>query len=399
MDYQTIDVTQMEPMLPEEGCRELDDLVYELIAKANSLAGQMNPTVAATVGGLIRSMNCYYSNFIEGHYTHPRDIDRALKMDFAEQPKRRNLQMEAVAHIEVQKAIDEGRGDKSVPLSSQYACWLHGEFCSRLPEEMLWVEETSTHRKIRVVPGQLRDGEVQVGQHVPPAATALPAFLARFDDAYNPEHHSKVRQIVAVAASHHRFAWIHPFYDGNGRVVRLMAHAMLTRLGVGNSLWSVARGLARNVRDYKSLLADADHPRRSDLDGRGALSQSSLLAFCKFFLATCVDQVEYMRSVLEPIGLLNRIKVYISEEVSEKRLPNGSYELLREALLSGEFERGQAEAITGYRERGARQVLSQLVEKGLLTSDGQRGPVRVGFPIGIVERFFPALYPTNPAST
>jgi hypothetical protein len=137
---------------------------------------------------------------------------------------------------------------------------------------------------------------------------------------------------------------------------------MLTRLGIGNSLWSVARGLARNERSYKSLLADADQPRRSDLDGRRALSQRSLLAFCKFFIASCVDQVEYMKSVLEPKGLLNRIKIYTDEEVSEKRLPNGSYELLREGLLSGEFERGKAEAITGYKERMAREVLSQLLD-------------------------------------
>src|SRR4029077_14410321 len=138
---------------------------------------------------------------------------------------------------------------------------------------------------------------------------ALPRFLSRFDEAYNPNHLSKLRQVVATAAAHHRFAWIHPFYDGNGRVVRLMAHAMLKRLGIGNSLWSVARGLARNVEQYKSLLAEADQPRQSDLDGRGTLSQSALVAFCRFFLETCLDQVSYMRSVLEPAELLNRIEI------------------------------------------------------------------------------------------
>ena len=62
-----------------------------------------------------------------------------------------------------------------------------------------------------------------------------------------------MRQVIAVAAAHHRFVWIHPFYDGNGRVVRLMSHAMLKRLGVGSSLWSVARGLARH-RDTPELM-------------------------------------------------------------------------------------------------------------------------------------------------
>jgi Fic family protein len=395
MDYPTTDISAMEPMLPEVTSREIEDLAFNLITNGSILIGQLNPTVARSVGDLVRSMNCYYSNFIEGHHTHPRDIDSALRKDFSQQPERRNLQVEAVAHIEVQKAIDEGLDDPSVPLSGAYALWLHREFCSRLPDEMLSVEEPYSHRKVRVVPGHLRDGEVQVGNHVPPAATALPAFLARFDEAYNPNHLSKVRQIVATAAAHHRFAWIHPFYDGNGRVVRLMAHAMLKRLGIGNSLWSVARGLARSVADYKALLADADQPRRTDLDGRGALSQRSLIAFCRYFLATCVDQITYMGSILQPAELLSRIEIHTEEEVRAGRLLKGSFPLLREAVLAGEFDRGKAQTLTSYKERAARTVLTRLVEQGLLVSDTPKSPVRLAFPLQVVERWFPALYPAT----
>lgn len=389
------DVAEMEPMLPEENSRALEDLAIDLVAKANALAGQMNPIVTGSIGKLVRSMNCYYSNFIEGHNTRPREIDNALRQDFSLQPERRNLQLEALAHIEVQRAIDSGNDDKSTPLSAGYAIWVHREFCRRLPEAMLWVHEPGSHKKIRVVPGELRNGEVQVGKHVPPAAAALPRFLARFDEAYNPAQFSKVRQIVATAAAHHRFAWIHPFYDGNGRVGRLMTHSMLKRLGIGNSLWSVARGLARNVRDYKTLLADADEPRHTALDGRGALSQKALIQFCEFFLNTCVDQITYMGLVLEPGQLLNRINIYTQEEVAEKRLLKGSFSLFREALLFGEFERGKAEAITGYGERAARDVLSRLITKNLLVSDSPKSPVRLGFPIDVVDRWFPALYPST----
>ena len=53
-------------------------------------------------------MNCYCSNLIEGHDTHSRDIDRALANDFVEEPKRRELQQEAVAHIHVQRLINSG---------------------------------------------------------------------------------------------------------------------------------------------------------------------------------------------------------------------------------------------------------------------------------------------------
>jgi len=121
-----------------------------------------------------------------------------------------------------------------------------------------------------------------------------------------------------------------------------MSHAMLKRLGAGSSLWSVARGLARNVDRYKALLMAADSPRQNALDGRGNLSLEALVEFCDFFLRTCVDQVEYMRSILEPAELLLRMEIYTTEEVRAGRLPKGSFSLLREALLAGESERGQA---------------------------------------------------------
>jgi Fic family protein len=389
--------SSMEPMLPPDGQREIEDAAFDLIARASSLAGQIHPIVTQSVAALVRSMNCYYSNLIEGHNTHPRDIDRALQRDYSREPERRALQLEAVAHIEVQRAIDAGEDDPAFPASTEYAVWLHREFCRRLPAELLEVFDPESGRSARVEPGALRDGEVVVGRHLPPPAAALPAFLDRFAQAYDPRQLSKVRQTVAVAAAHHRFLWIHPFYDGNGRVARLMSHAMLKRLGVGSGLWSVSRGLARNASLYKTLLTAADQPRRNDLDGRGNLSQAALVEFCQFFLAACVDQVGYMRSVLDPSELLRRMEIYVEDEVRAGRLPRGSFPLLREALLAGQFERGQAPALTGYKERMARTVLARLLELGMLLSSGPKSPVRLGFPLVVVDRWFPSLYPFSAA--
>jgi Fic family protein len=189
--------------------------------------------------------------------------------------------------------------------------------------------------------------------------------------------------------------WIHPFYDGNGRVARLMSHAVLTRLQIGNSLWSVARGLARDVVRYKALLMAADEPRRGDLDGRGSLSEAALVEFCEFFLTTCIDQVEFMASLLQPSELLRRMEHYVEEERRADRMPRGAFPLLREALLSGEVERGRAPELTGYRERMARNVVAELVALGLLISEGPRSPLRLGFPIDVAERWFPRLFPAT----
>lgn len=383
-------VSAMEPMLPEDSA-ELETLATDLVAKASGLAARLHPVMQASVGDLVRSMNCYYSNLIEGHQTLPFDIDRAMHNDFAAEPEKRNLQLEARAHIEVQQMIDRGEAPSPV-MSIEFILWVHRNFCERLPEELLWVENPETKEKIKLVPGALRANHVKVGRHVPPDPNELDAFLKRFVEANSAANLSKLRKIIGVAASHHRLAWIHPFLDGNGRVTRLFSHALLRELGIGSELWAISRGLARTVADYKAKLQAADEPRRGDLDGRGNLTMSGLVEFCRYFLAACIDQVDFMSSLLEPAELLNRMEIWTEEEVRAKRLPKGSWPLLREAVLSGEFERGKAPSLTGYEVRQARTVLNTLIDAGYLVSPTTRSPVRLGFPIEIIERWFPRLY-------
>lgn len=386
----------MEPMLPEEAAsRSLEDLAVQLVAEANALAGRSAPQLRASVGDLVRSMNCYYSNLIEGHNTHPRDIDRALANDFSHEPRQRDLQREALAHIHVQKLIDLGEDPQIWPATATYARWLHREFCSHLPPDMLFVDHPDTGERVPIVPGDFRERDVKVGGHWAPSPDDLPSFLARFDQAYDAPPLNRFRQIQSVGAVHHRFLWIHPFLDGNGRVARLMSHALLKRLGIGTSLWSVARGLSREDQRYKDLLKFADAPRQSDRDGRGQLTERGLLEFSRFFLEQAIDQIAFMGQLLEPDELLRRIEIHVAEEVSARRLPRGSFLVLREAVMRGEVERGQIPALTQYEERAARNISSVLIERGLLVSSSHKAPLRVGFPSAIVERWFPRLYPAD----
>jgi Fic family protein len=383
-------IDRMEPMIPGES-RELTDLATDLVAKASGLAARLSPALRSSVGDLVRSMNCYYSNLIENHNTTLIDIDRALKNDFAKEPEKRNLQLEARAHIDVQQMIDRGEGPGGA-ISTEFIQWIHREFYSRVPEEMWWVENPQTHERIKMTPGELRARHVQVGLHVPPEPAELPDFLKRFSEAYTAKHLSKIERIIGIAASHHRLAWIHPFLDGNGRVARLYSHALLRELGVGSELWSVSRGLARAVDEYKTTLQAADEPRRGDLDGRGNLTEQGLVDFCRFFLNTCVDQIDFMGQLLEPSELMNRMEIWTKEEISAKRLSKGSWQILQLAVMQGEFKRGDAADITGYAERQARTVLNQLIAKGYLISPTTRSTVRLGFPPDAVDRWFPRLY-------
>ncbi|HKM65352.1 MAG TPA: Fic family protein [Acidisphaera sp.] len=341
------------------------------------------------MGDLVRGMNCYYSNLIEGHDTLPVDIERALHADFATEPKRRDLQLEAAAHIAVQAAIDTDAIDANQPLSA-LAAEIHRQFYDRLPDSLRWVEELGSVRRVEVIPGQWRGGNVKVGAHVAPPADELSSWMARVDE-YAPERFGRAERLVAVAASHHRLLWVHPFSDGNGRVARLLSHALLRRAGVGSPLWSVARGLARNVDAYRAYLARADDPPQGALDGRGILSDGRLADFCRFFLAACIDQVRFMRALLAPEALAGRVGEFVAAEAAGKRLDPRVQPLLEQALLFGVVSRGGVPGLLGVSERQARRLIRPLVDRGLLTG-AKDAPLRIAFPLGESERLFPHLW-------
>lgn len=261
----------MEPLLPEEN-KALSDLATDLVAKSSALAGRLHPIIQEAVGDLVRAMNCYYSNLIEGHHIHPIDIDKALAGDYSTEPEKRNLQLEARAHIDVQRKIDVGEAPQP-STSLGFLQWVHKEFCRQLPEGLLRVSDPQTGKDEKVIPGELRTFAVKVGRHIAPGPENLGPLLDRFAGAYGNNKLSTIQRIIGVAASHHRLLWIHPFADGNGRVARLFSHAFLKELGLNSSLWSVSRGLACAVDQYKAALQAADQPRRGDLDGRGSLTQ------------------------------------------------------------------------------------------------------------------------------
>ena len=102
---------EMEPLLVGETSRfrgSLTDLAVELAQRAAGFRRSLPESLLKSLADLVRSMNCYYSNLIEGHYTHPIDIERALKNDYSKDARKRDLQLEAKAHVAVQKWIDEG---------------------------------------------------------------------------------------------------------------------------------------------------------------------------------------------------------------------------------------------------------------------------------------------------
>jgi Fic family protein len=389
-------VAEMEPMLITEGSRfrpELNELVFELSIKAAGFRKSLPPGISVALAEIVRSMNCYYSNLIEGHNTHPIEIERALKGEYSENVEKRNLQKEAKAHITVQRWIDEGnlRGRAT---TSEGICEVHRRFCAELPEDLLWVERPDTHERLPVVPGEFRHNDVTVGRHIPVSPGAIRRFMARFETVYS--NLSKVESVLSTAAMHHRMAWIHPFLDGNGRVARLMSHATLLDALDTGAVWSVARGLARNVATYKELLANCDRIRRNDLDGRGNLSEEALVDFTRFFLKTCIDQVDFMEKLVQPTELRARIHLWAEEEARLKRINPRAGSLLDAILYRGEVPRGEVAQILGLSVRYSRDSVAELMKQGVIASETPYGPLHIVFTAKLAPRWMPGLFPDEP---
>lgn len=356
----------------------------------------MHPKSAAGLADAVRIMNCYYSNIIEGHNTTPREIEAALDGHLDGTEERRDLQLEARAHIRVQREIDRqhAAGTLSDPASVEFIRWLHQEFYADVPEAMLTVQ--SGDLILHMTPGQFRREaaeEVIVGRHMPPSPAVIDSFMAYFAQRYRLSSLGTGRRIMAMAAAHHRLNYIHPFLDGNGRVSRLMSHAMALHAGVGaHGLWSVSRGLARGINsrgDYKRMMDHADMPRQGDLDGRGNLSRKALADFTIWFLKVCQDQVTFMGSLFALETLAERLRLYVERQGWRPE----AWLLLERAMHQGEVARGNASRITGLKERSARELLGMLVSDGILGSDTPKGPVSLRFPIGAIELLFPGLFP------
>ena len=383
----------MEPLLVSASSRhrsELADLAITLSETSASLRSSLPPNIMRALANIVRSMNCYYSNLIEGHDTHPIDIERALKEDFSADPKQRDLQLEAKAHIAVQEWIDEGGLDGRAT-TAEGLLETHRRFCEKLPNDLLWVENFDTGERKQVIPGKFREDEVIVARHLAISPGALKRFMARFETGY--ANLGRLDSILAAAGAHHRLLYVHPFLDGNGRVARLMSYAMLRENLDTGGVWSVARGLARRVDEYKTHLSNCDQPRRNDLDGRGHLSEEALAEFSKFYLKVCIDQVNFMSELMQPRELRTRVMVWTSEQMQQGKLPGKADKILGALIDRGELSRGEVPDLLGVGERSAQRVSKALQEQGIIVSETTRAPLLLAFPATLAARWLPNLFP------
>lgn len=396
----------IEPVLPMEA-EQLP--LMEVAADLRTEVARLLPGIGASsreaLALLLRAMNSYYSNKIEGQHTYPADLELALQQQFSADMDVRRRQELAVAHMQVEAMLEpEARVmEWSGHFSAAWVQRIHRELYQRLDEgSRVIVDEQGKPRTI-MLPGEFRSGYVKVGYHEAPPPEALAELMAHFEFRYRNAAGESTKLLLA-GSSLHRLSWIHPFPDGNGRVSRLQNHLLLSHLGLTGGLWSPLRGLARRQQDYYNALSAADLPRRNDVDGRGNLTSSGLAGFIEFWLKVCLDQVRFMEQMLALDSLQERfvgLAVQVLYDYGRGPLLHHRSKLRPELLgralyrlfVEGKMERGEFKAMLDTSDRTATRVIANLLTQRLATSPSRLGALETGLPFFSLKYLFPGLWP------
>ncbi|MBT5491012.1 Fic family protein [bacterium] len=395
MDFTPIIPTQLNGIVDQE----LLVLAEEVCTKSAMLVGTHNIHVINGIQDLLRKVNSYYSNKIESEGTHPIDIDKAMRQEYSQDKKAKNLQLLSLAHISTQRFVEEYcSSNLNNPYSKEFILKIHSEFYNHKGMES-FLNISNDDKTITMIAGELRDTDVTIGNHIAPSFLELNSIIEKYECLYKiPNFTTQALKLIYAISSHHRLVWIHPFLDGNGRVSRLALDGVIINMNLtGYGLWNISRGLARDSEKYKYNLALADMPRQGDLDGRGALSTKELTRYVKFMLEVALDQVEFMKENLNLSTLSGRIDNYILNSqqgmYDTQPLPKHTKELFKELLVYGELPRGKVQYIIGTKDRVASSLIKTLVDMDFLESNTPRGNIRIKFNSHFATHIFPQIVP------
>lgn len=392
------------PAIPESGSIKIDSNLVkkaeEVVLKSAKLTGGHNRQFIFAIKELLKITNSYYSNLIESEGTHPLDIEKAMKKDFSLEKKKKDLQQLSLVHIQIQNYIDSIiKKEKDTYLLSTILD-IHKEFYSK--DEMKYALSIKhDNLETKMMPGKLRELVVKVGSHIAPKPEDLNSYFNEFEFFYNKSsYENKTMQLIYALCSHHRLVYIHPFYDGNGRISRLFLDYILYKIDLeGYGLWNISRGLARNIDKYKEFLSIADEKYRGKVDdGRGVLSLKALKQFLDFMLDICLDQIDYMTEVLRVDLIANRIKNYVifsqkNMYIGIKPLPKHSLKIFENLLVYGEIPRNSVKDILNVSKPTAIKVVKELEERDYITSTLPQSPIRIKFNSHFASEVIPEIFP------
>ncbi|MBL8448222.1 MAG: Fic family protein, partial [Zoogloeaceae bacterium] len=211
-------------------------------------------------------------------------------------------------------------------------------------------------------PGAYRSGPVQIAQaeHLPPDALRVPEYMNELVSFINRPDPPKY-DLMKVALAHHRFAWIHPFSNGNGRVVRLLTYALLIKYGFrvheAGRLLNPAAVFCADRNLYYAKLGEAD-----------AGTEESLENWCTYVLSGVRDELNKIDRLADYKHLQAKVLLPALAHARERRLVTAQEEAVLVATIkAGTVKAGDLEAaLRGLNVNQRTYQIRKLVDAGML---------------------------------
>lgn len=326
----------------------LTELIMELNhLRRKNLGGSTNALIFFQLKQIFHIMESVGSARIEGNNTTIAEyVENVLdKEQHDEQESFKEIQNMERALSYIEETIDER------PLSRIFISEVH----------QILMEGLSPDHEGDPTPGIYRHVNVSISksQHVPPDFSVVSAQMEELIDFINQETGPQF-DLLRVALAHHRFVWIHPFRNGNGRTVRMLTYAMLVKMGFrvnqGRLINPTAVFFANRDRYYENLSA-AD-----------TLSDDGLLQWSEYLLEGLLDEINKVDRLADYEYLKNEILLPAIENAKQRTVINDNeYKVLKKAVALQVIQAADVKEVTGITNSAlATRLINKMKESELL---------------------------------
>ena len=255
---------------------KLTDLIIELEhLRKKTLGGSTHPQVFFQLKHLFHTLESIGSARIEGNNTTIAEYIES-KLDTNDSEKKLAYNIIEIQNIEkAMKFIEENIQD--YPINKNFLSEIHKIIVKDLPPP--------PHGEGDLTPGIYRNKNIKISNstHIPPESFLMDTYMDELFTFINTENATKY-DLLKSAIAHHRFVWIHPFGNGNGRTVRLFTYAMLIKNGFNINVGRIINPTAvfcSNRNDYYNYLSKADEG-----------NEQGILEWCEYVLRGLKEEIE-----------------------------------------------------------------------------------------------------------
>ncbi len=330
----------------------LTDLIIELdYLRKKPLGGSTHPKVFFQLKHIFHTLESIGSARIEGNNTTLAEyIETKL-----EEPKNAPAGIREIQNIEKAMAFIE-ENVKDYPINRAFLSEMHKMIVDGLPVPPAGEGDHT--------PGDYRKVNLKItgSKHLPPEWLRVEDLMRELVDFIDQEHGPKY-DLLKAAIAHHRFVWIHPFGNGNGRTVRLFTYAMLVKTGFNVNVGRIINPTAvfcSSRNDYYNMLSEAD---------KG--TDEGMLTWAEYVLKGLKEEIEKIDKLLDYSFLRKEILVpTINHSLERKYITDVESRILKKVVDNQVVQAGDVkEFFAGKADAEVSRQIRKLIDKKMLVPE------------------------------